>query len=81
MTEDLALREPNVFLPSQFDNEANAEAHEKTTGPEIWWQLYYHSIKPDAFVAGVGTGGTIMGVGKFLRERNPGDQGSSAATR
>ena len=71
MTEDLALREPHVFLPSQFDNEANAEAHEKTTGPEIWWQLYYHSIIPDAFVAGVGTGGTIMGVGKFLRERNP----------
>jgi len=71
MTEDLALREPHVFLPSQFANEANAEAHEKTTGPEIWWQLYYHSIIPDAFVAGVGTGGTIMGVGKFLRERNP----------
>ncbi len=71
MTEDLALHEPHVFLPSQFANEANAEAHEKTTGPEIWWQLHYHSIKPDAFVAGVGTGGTIMGVGKFLRERNP----------
>ena len=71
MSEDLALREPNVFLPSQFANEANAEAHEKTTGPEIWWQLYYHSIRPDAFIAGVGTGGTIMGVGKFLRERNP----------
>jgi cysteine synthase A len=71
MTEELALQEPHVFLPSQFANEANAEAHEKTTGPEIWWQLYHHSIKPDAFVAGVGTGGTIMGVGKFLRERNP----------
>jgi len=70
MTEDLALHESHVFLPSQFANGANAEAHEKTTGPEIWWQLYYHSIKPDAFVAGVGTGGTIMGVGKFLRERN-----------
>jgi cysteine synthase A len=71
MTEELALREPNVFLPTQFANDANVEAHEKTTGPEIWWQLHYHSIKPDAFVAGVGTGGTIMGVGKFLRERNP----------
>jgi cysteine synthase A len=46
------------------------EAHQKTTGPEIWWQLYFSSIQPDAFVAGVGTGGTIMGVGKFLRERN-----------
>ena len=71
MTEDLALRESNVFLPAQFANEANAEAHEKATGPEIWWQLHYHSVRPDAFVAGVGTGGTIMGVGKFLRERNP----------
>jgi cysteine synthase A len=47
------------------------EAHEKTTGPEIWWQLFFHSLRPDAFVAGVGTGGTIMGVGKYLRERNP----------
>jgi cysteine synthase len=71
MTEDFALQSPHVFLPSQFANEANAEAHEKSTGPEIWWQLHYHSIKPDAFVAGVGTGGTIMGVGNFLRERNP----------
>jgi cysteine synthase A len=71
MTEDLALHEPHVFLPAQFANEANAEAHEKTTGPEIWWQLHYHSIRPDAFVAGVGTGGTIMGAGRFLRERNP----------
>jgi cysteine synthase A len=71
MTEDLALHEPHVFLPAQFANEANVEAHEKTTGPEIWWQLHYHSIRPDAFVAGVGTGGTIMGAGRFLRERNP----------
>jgi cysteine synthase A len=70
MTEELAQREPHVFLPAQFANEANVEAHEKTTGPEIWWQLFFHSIKPDAFVAGVGTGGTIMGGGKFLRERN-----------
>jgi cysteine synthase A len=71
MTEELAAQEPHVFLPAQFANEANVEAHEKTTGPEIWWQLYFHSIKPDAFVAGVGTGGTIMGTGKFLRQRNP----------
>ncbi len=71
MTEDLAEHEPHVFLPAQFVNEANAEAHEKTTGPEIWWQLYFHSIRPDAFVAGVGTGGTIMGAGRFLRQRNP----------
>jgi cysteine synthase A len=71
MTEDLAEHEPNIFLPAQFANEANVEAHEKTTGPEIWWQLHFHSIKPDVFVAGVGTGGTIMGVGRFLRQHNP----------
>jgi cysteine synthase A len=71
MTEDLALHEAHVFLPAQFANEANVEAHEKSTGPEIWWQLYFHSITPDAFVAGVGTGGTIMGAGRFLRQRNP----------
>ena len=70
MAQELAERESGVFLPSQFANEANAEAHEKTTGPEIWWQLFFNSITPDAFVAGVGTGGTIMGAGKYLRERN-----------
>lgn len=71
LTEEFARSEPDVFLPSQFDNLANIEAHERTTGPEIWWQLYSRSIKPDAFVAGVGTGGTIMGVGRFLRRHNP----------
>ncbi|HLN97184.1 MAG TPA: cysteine synthase family protein [Pyrinomonadaceae bacterium] len=71
MTEELARSQQNVFLPAQFANEANVEAHEKTTGPEIWWQLYFNSLKPDAFVAGVGTGGTIMGAGRFLRDRNP----------
>lgn len=71
MSEELAQREPHIFLPAQFANEANVEAHEKTTGPEIWWQLFSNSIRPDAFVAGVGTGGTIMGVGRFLRQRNP----------
>lgn len=71
MTEELAEQKPHVFLPAQFANAANVEAHEKTTGPEIWWQMYFHSLKPDAFVAGVGTGGTIMGVGKYLRQRNP----------
>lgn len=70
MAQELAERESGVFLPSQFANEANVEAHEKTTGPEIWWQLFFNSITPDAFVAGVGTGGTIMGAGKYLRERN-----------
>jgi cysteine synthase A len=71
MTEELAEHDSHIFLPAQFANEANVEAHEKTTGTEIWWQLFFNSIKPDAFVAGVGTGGTIMGAGRFLRERNP----------
>lgn len=71
LTEEFAQRDQNVFLPAQFANLANVEAHERTTGPEIWWQLYFHTITPDAFVAGVGTGGTIMGVGNFLRQHNP----------
>ena len=60
-----------AFLPSQFANEDNVDAHYITTGPEIWWQLRFNSLKPDAFIAGVGTGGTIMGAGRFLREKNP----------
>lgn len=71
MTEELAQKDPNVFLPCQFSNEANVQAHEQTTGPEIWWQLQNNGLVPDAFVAGVGTGGTVMGVGRFLRARNP----------
>jgi cysteine synthase A len=71
MTEELAAGDKNVFLPRQFSNEANVSAHEETTGPEIWWQLSGCDLRPDAFVAGVGTGGTIMGVGRFLRHRNP----------
>jgi cysteine synthase A len=70
MTKEMAEHEPHVFLPSQFANEANVHAHEQTTGPEIWWQLYFHGLRPDAFVAGVGTGGTIMGVAKFMRRHN-----------
>ena len=70
MTEEFARDEQGVFLPSQFSNAANVQAHEETTGPEIWWQLKSQSLVPDAFVAGVGTGGTIMGVGKFLRQHN-----------
>ncbi len=71
MTEELAGEQDRIFLPSQFSNCANIEAHEQTTGPEIWSQLQSHSITPDAFVAGVGTGGTIMGAGNYLRRRNP----------
>ncbi|MFH0992610.1 MAG: cysteine synthase family protein [bacterium] len=71
MTEELAKNDPNVFLPCQFSNSTNVEAHATTTGPEIWWQLQFHGVTPDAFVAGVGTGGTVMGVGQYLRRQNP----------
>src|SRR6201996_1549610 len=57
----------NVFLPKQFENKYNVEAHENTTGREIDHQLIKARIRPDAFVAGVGTGGTIMGVGNYLK--------------
>jgi len=69
--EELADTRENVYLPRQFSNQDNIDAHYKTTGPEIWWQLKFHSLIPDAFVAGVGTGGTIMGVGRYLKEKNP----------
>jgi cysteine synthase len=60
----------NVFLSHQFSNEANPQAHYLATAPEIWEQLESVGLKPDAFVAGVGTGGTIMGVAKYMRERD-----------
>jgi cysteine synthase A len=62
---------PGAFLLRQFSNEDNVAAHEESTGPEIWWQLRYHGLTPDAFVAGVGTGGTAMGVGRYLRRMHP----------
>jgi cysteine synthase A len=68
LSEEMARREPNIFLPRQFSNQANVEAHAATTGPEILAQLHERGLEPDAFVAGVGTGGTVMGVGRFLRE-------------
>jgi cysteine synthase A len=71
MAEEFAASHPGAFLPRQFSNEANAEAHETTTGPEISAQLESAGLRPDAFVAGVGTGGTVMGVGRFLRTKNP----------
>ena len=71
LTEELARENEDVFLPCQFSNESNVDAHYENTGPEIWWQLAFSSLKPDSFVAGVGTGGTIMGVGKRLKELNP----------
>jgi cysteine synthase A len=69
---EMAVADPRVFLPRQFENELNCEAHEKTTGPEIYHQLRGIGKTPDAFVAGVGTGGTIMGVGAYLRSQHPG---------
>jgi cysteine synthase A len=69
--EALATARGHAFLPRQFANEDNVDAHARTTGPEIWWQLKSRSLLPDAFVAGVGTGGTIMGVGRFLRSQHP----------
>ncbi len=71
MTEEIAAEVGHVCLPCQFSNSATVEAHARTTGPEIWWQLQSVKLVPDAFVAGVGTGGTIMGAGRFLREQNP----------
>ncbi len=69
--EELAETMKGTFLPRQFSNEDNMEAHYRTTGPEIWWQLRFRSLYPNAFVAGVGTGGTIMGTGRFLRDKYP----------
>jgi cysteine synthase A len=66
-----AARE-DVFLPHQFESNANVEAHYRTTGPELLDQLARVGLEPTAFVAGVGTGGTVMGVGRLLRERVPG---------
>ena len=71
LAEELAASTPGAFLPRQFANEENPEAHFRTTGPEIWAQLQSVGLAPDAFVAGVGTGGTIMGTGRYLRSRCP----------
>ena len=71
LAEELAAQRDDVFLPRQFSNTANVEAHEQTTGPELYWQLKYEGLCADAFVAGVGTGGTVMGVGRFLKRTTP----------
>ncbi len=70
--EAFAAGEARVFLPRQFESAANVEAHERTTGPELEAQCAALGLELDAFVAGVGTGGTVMGVGRALRRARPG---------
>lgn len=69
--DSMATEVGHAFLPHQFSNPDNPEAHYMHTGPETWFQMQSRELTPDAFVAGVGTGGTVMGTGRFLKEKNP----------
>ena len=71
LTEELQKENPDVFLPRQFDNEDNTWSHYVSTGPEIIAQLAKIQRGPDAFIAGVGTGGTVMGCGRFIKKLFP----------
>ena len=71
LTKDVAAMNQNVFLPNQFSNSDNIYAHYYSTGPEIYTSLKKQGIIPSAFIAGVGTGGTVMGIGKYLKEKIP----------
>jgi cysteine synthase A len=70
LSQEMAANDPKIFLPRQFANPDNVKAHEETTGIEIIQQLKEESLSPDVFVAGVGTGGTVVGVGKAIRSVN-----------
>jgi cysteine synthase A len=66
--ERLAANDPSIFVPQQFENQDNPQIHYLTTGPEIWEEL---GEKVDIFVSGLGSGGTLAGVGRYLKEKNP----------
>lgn len=67
--KELAQKNKDIFLPNQFSNYDNILAHYNTTGPEILYTLQQHNIIPSSFIAGVGTGGTVMGIGKYLKDQ------------
>ncbi|PKP47284.1 MAG: cysteine synthase [Bacteroidetes bacterium HGW-Bacteroidetes-1] len=71
ISEEIAATKANIYLPKQFANQYNIETHVQTTGRELWNQMHNHGLLPAAFVAGIGTGGTAMGVGRYLRTKNP----------